>query len=532
MKDNKKQIFEESFDHLDESIIEEFVKDETASGTVRARKSFLRRLTSRPALVAASLAVVIAFAVAAALLLRPANAVPNENSVPQAEESSPQNSYPSGQSEPEFSAEPYESEEPYLSEEPNESEEEYSAYEESGQENGPVYVHVKKGVSYLSAEEFASSRVGGEVSEGFIKHYSSFSVNLLKECAKGKSALVSPLSALTALQMVANGARGSTAEEMQKTLGGALTTEQLNQELFNYYDNLQNRSFASLKSANAIWMTDREDFTVNTRFVDIINETFRATLACAPFTENSTVDAINDWCKDNTDGMIPKIFEYGDLSYDTIMVLLNALSFDAEWASQYSDNSCVDMTFHGETHDTTVKMMFSSEGNYISGEHETGFVKYYKGYSYAFAAILPEEGMSMEEYLACLDGEKLCKLLDFGRKEVNAGLPEFSFDWSGSLKDALKEMGIKQAFDRTADFSYLGAMENGSGLFINSVHQKTHIEVDQSGTRAAAVTEVEVVPEEEPDEIYEVILDRPFVYAIIDMQSRLPVFIGCLTDIG
>ena len=248
--------------------------------------------------------------------------------------------------------------------------------------------------------------------------------------------------------------------------------------------------------------------------------------------ENNTVDAINKWCKDNTDGMIPKIFEYGDLNYDTIMVLLNALSFDAEWASQYPDYRCVEMTFRGETHDATVKMMFSSEGNYISGEHETGFVKYYKGNSYAFAAILPEEGISMEEYLACLDGEKLCKLLDFGIKEVNAGLPEFTFDWSGSLKKALKEMGIEQAFDRTADFSYLGAMEDGTNLLINNVCQKTHIEVDQSGTRAAAVTEVEVVPEEEPDEIYEVILDRPFVYAIIDMQSRLPVFIGCLTDIG
>lgn len=532
MKDNRKQTFEESFEYIDEKIIAEFAGSETDPAP--ARKTFFARFTSHPVRVAACAVFALAFVIAGAMLLRSANTAPRdgENAFSQAEsavevnESAPYSA--PEESAPEFSAEPAYSEPTEGSEEGSEPVEEFSEDNETG------FIRVNKGVSYLSAEVFSSSRAAYDVSEAFKNHYLSFAADLFKNVAKGKSAFISPLSALTALQMVANGAASETAEEMQKVLGGELSIEQLNQELFNYYESLRNTEYASLKCANSVWMTDDEHFSVNRRFVNITNDTFRAALVCAPLAKDSTVDAINDWCDKTTDGMIPKLLEYGDLDPNTVMVLLNSLSFDGLWALQYEDDQCKEKTFHGETRDTTVKMMFTGNHGFISGEHETGFVLCFKRSAYGFAAILPEEGVSLEDYIASLDGEKLASLLNYSYDDVMTGLPEFSFDWSGSLKEALKDMGVEQAFlPEAADFSQLGVMDDGTNIFIGDVHQKTHIEVDQSGTRAAAITEVGMVAEGDFNPEYkEVILDRPFVYVIFDMANKLPIFIGCITDIG
>ena len=449
-------------------------------------------------------------------LSEPASAPAYESSP---EESTPETSAPEESSKADELSE--------IDEESYPAEESYPV-EESSAESGYVYENVK----FLSADIFSSSRTAGEVSDEFKTQYDSFAAELLKKCFAGGNTLVSPLSAMTVLQMVANGARGATAEEMRKTLGGALSTEELNRELFNYYEELRsfNTDYSKLESANAVWMTDSEDFRVNSRFVDIIDDTFRAVLARAPFTEDSTVDAINYWCKKATDGMIPELLGYGDLDENTVMVLLNALTFDAVWSRRYKERDCETSVFHGEKGDTEVTMMYSAEYGCAEGEHETYFVKFYYDRRYAFAAILPEEGMSMGEYLSTFDGEKLWEILGNSSDTVMAGLPEFAFDWSGSLVDALKEMGIAQAFTENADFSDLGTLGINGSLMIDDVFQKTHIEVNPDGTRAAAASGASAVANSDCEE--SVVLDRPFVYMIIDVANQLPVFIGCVTDIG
>ncbi len=390
-----------------------------------------------------------------------------------------------------------------------------------------------KGVQFLTGETFVSDRTASKVSEQFKKGYAGLAIELLRRSANGKSALISPLSVMTALQMTANGAKGQTLSEMQKVLAG-MDTEELNKQLFNYYAKLASTDGARLESANAIWITDSDDFTADKGFLDIINNTFRAQIATAPFPDRSTVDAINEWCKLNTDEMIKKILEYDDVSSDTVMVLLNALCFSALWAEQYEEYQCREAEFEGEHGTSKVTMMYSEEGGYISGDKEKGFVKYYKDGNYAFVALLPEKGVRMSDYLSSLTGEKLVSLLNNRGGAVSAGLPKFKFDWSASLVPVLCEMGMETAFTERSDLSGLGKTKNGEALAISDVIHKTHIEVDESGTRAAAVTAVIVnkVTSAMPTERHEVILDRPFVYAIIDTNTNLPVFLGCITDIN
>ncbi len=177
--------------------------------------------------------------------------------------------------------------------------------------------------------------------------------------------------------------------------------------------------------------------------------------------------------------------------------------------------------------------MYSEEGGYIKGEKETGFVKYYKDGNYAFVALLPDEGVKMSDYIESLTGERLLSLIENRGGSVNAGLPKFKFDWSASLVEPLMNMGMETVFTERSDLSGLGWTDNHEALAISDVIHKTHIEVDESGTRAAAVTAVIVnrVTSVAPGNTPYVILDRPFVYAIIDTNSNLPIFLGFITDI-
>ncbi|MBP5230310.1 MAG: proteinase inhibitor I4 serpin, partial [Clostridia bacterium] len=247
----------------------------------------------------------------------------------------------------------------------------------------------------------------------------------------------------------------------------------------------------------------------------------------------STVDAINGWCRTNTDNMIEKILEYDDVDESTTMILLNALCFEALWSDQYQDYQCRKAEFHGETETTEVTMMYSEEYGYISGANETGFAKRYEGGKYAFVALLPNEGMSMSEYLATLTGERFLSLVDERKGAVDAGLPKFTFDWSDSLVPALQKLGMVTVFTGQSDLSGLGYYDDDAPLYISDVIHKTHIEVEESGTKAAAVTAVIVnkATAVNPAEIKKVILDRPFIYAIVDTATNLPVFLGCVTDL-
>ena len=182
-------------------------------------------------------------------------------------------------------------------------------------------------------------------------------------------------------------------------------------------------------------------------------------------------------------------------------------------------------------------MMYSEESRYLADADTTGFVKYYQGRRYAFAALLPREGMSIADYVASLNGEKLGALLDgMTAEKVNAGLPRFKTEYTVEMSEALAALGMTDAFDPArADFSGMAEMEEDNNICISRVLHKTYIAVDESGTKAGAATVVEMTESAvfEPEEPKEVILDRPFVYLLIDCENgNAPVFIGTVETVN
>ncbi len=370
-----------------------------------------------------------------------------------------------------------------------------------------------------------------EVPEGTDQKATDFVVRLIKASNdSGKNTLISPLSVMSALTMTANGAGGDTLKQMEEALGMPL--EELNAYLTAYMNSLSDSDKYKMDLANSIWFTSKDSFTVNEDFIKENVAKFGADIYKAPF-DDSTLKDINKWVKEKTDGMIPKILD--QISEDAVMYLINALAFEAEWVDPYFDFQVQKEDFTAEDGSKEkVELMHSTEGTYLESEDATGLVKYYKGGKYAFAALLPNEGVTVDELIANLDGNKLHEILA-NRKdtEVIAAIPKFETDFDIEMSDVLKGMGMIDAFDAgKADFTAMGTSEINN-IFISRVIHKTFISVAEQGTKAGAATLVEMtegcaLPEEEPKEV---ILNRPFVYMLVDCETWTPFFIGTLMHV-
>jgi serpin B len=179
-------------------------------------------------------------------------------------------------------------------------------------------------------------------------------------------------------------------------------------------------------------------------------------------------------------------------------------------------------------------MMRSEESKYLDDGKATGFIKPYADGQYSFVALLPNEDVSIQDYIAFMTGEGFTgTIADAKSGIVYSTLPKFTSEYKIQMNGALNSMGIEDAFDPSlADFSKLGNSSLGN-IFISSVLHKTYISVDELGTKAGAVTSVEMSVTSIPiTDIYTVTLDRPFVYAIIDTNTNLPLFIGAVLNIN
>lgn len=373
----------------------------------------------------------------------------------------------------------------------------------------------------------SSQPVAGKAADTrFTGSVADFSFSLFQKAAADSNSMISPLSVLLALAMTANGAGGQTLAEMETLLGKDIPLTELNEYLYTLVKNLPNEKKAKLSIANSIWF--REGFAVTPEFLQTNADYYQAGSYKSAF-DSQTVEDINNWVKENTDGMIPRILERID--DNQVMFLINAVAFVAEWEEVYERASVRDGVFtsqKGEKQNTD--FMHSTEGLYLEDQQTTGFIKpYVNGYS--FVALLPKEGTAISDYIDGLSGERFLGIVQQARRtSVRAALPKFSYDFDILLNDALSELGMRRAFGSEAEFGRLGSYPAGE-ISIGTVFHKTFIEVDEKGTKAAAATSIGLECTSVPLDEKEVILDRPFVYAIIDNDTNLPLFIGALMEI-
>ena len=356
---------------------------------------------------------------------------------------------------------------------------------------------------------------------------------------------LSPLSVYTALSVLDNGAAGDTQSELNALLGGiypdgkssgnAVETDTLNKYFKEYMSGLGGDS-TKFNMANSVWVMKRDDIKINDVFKNNVSEFYSADI----FNENAdkAVGSINKWVRAKTDKMIDGILNNGDITPDTVAVLLNAVAFDGQWEKEYDENSVLDDVFHNyDGSASSTDFMYSTEKYYFSDDNAKGFIKDYKSDNdkkYSFIAVLPNEDVGIDKYITeYFDEDTICDYAENAISvDVHTSLPKFSFDTYYRLNETLSNMGMNTAFDAgTADFTNLA--ESDSKIFVGKVIHKAFVDVNEKGTKAAAATAITMFDEVEigNEEVYEVYLDRPFLFAIYDSTENVPVFIGTVNSL-
>ncbi|MDE5936154.1 MAG: serpin family protein, partial [Ruminococcus sp.] len=377
----------------------------------------------------------------------------------------------------------------------------------------------------LTVDIQSNEIAGTEADEKFILGQTEFALSLFKkELKDNENTLVSPYSVMQALSMTANGADGATKAEMEDVLG--MPIENLNKYLYTQRTSQHSDENSRLSTANSIWT--RSDVGVNQDFLQTNVDYYNADFFTAPFNDTTLTD-INNWVNDKTDKMIPNALD--EISADAAMYLINAIAFDAKWEVEFNKDMTAEAEFTAVDNTKQKADMMNSkyESYYIEDENAYGLYKYYKGRKYAFSAVMPkDENVSINDYIANLTAESLNNLLaNPQNKKLAVSLPKFSYDFDTLLNDTLSSMGMPTAFDeKNADFSNM--IDRNS--YISRVIHKTHIDVDEAGTKAGAATIVEVKDNAVWAEEY-ISFDRPFFYCIIDTETNIPVFMGTLMSI-
>lgn len=372
----------------------------------------------------------------------------------------------------------------------------------------------------------------------------TFAFKLLKQLSTQRpdtSIFVSPYSVATALQMAANGAAGQTKKEMQQVLEtSGISTTALNEACKTAASLLNPKDTnVILTTANALWY--RQGGAVKSSFLEANQKYFSSTIRALDFGNARAAEAIiNQWTSDQTRGRIGGIADGMIDPIYTDLILVNAIYFKGKWLDPFDAKLTKERLFHpavGAAKKLPM-MEMSKKFTYRKGSSYQAVRLPYIGYDLAMYVFLPDAGSSPSKLLQIMNGDNWRRVTVPGFKEHEGlvVLPKFKLENMLELVAPLKALGMRTAFNppmvkQFADFSAMF----GTPHFISEVRQKAFVEVSEEGTEAAAITAIpmpnNVGIELNPPKPFQMIVDRPFLFAIVDARSEMILFMGSVNDL-
>ncbi len=350
--------------------------------------------------------------------------------------------------------------------------------------------------------------------------------------------IFSPYSLSLALCMAYAGADGEAKTAMADVLHFSLDDETLH-AAFNsldlMLDNLgesvdeeEGQAF-TFNTANALW--GQEDCGIKDEFLDMLALNYGAGFGQLDFWSDpeGSADYVNGWIADQTEDRITEALSPDSLTPETILLIINAVYFFANWQDQFDPDITREEPFHiFDGDDVTVDMMRQTEEfRYAEGDGWQAVMLPYVGYDASMIIVLPE--MDAYERVEAMLREPLYEQImdDLQRREVHLFMPRFEFRTHLDLAQTLKDMGMEPAFES----GFEGILENppGEPVHIDEVIHEAFIAVDEEGTEAAAVTIVEIMVESaefEPEEPVEFRVDHPFMFLIVERSTNTILFMG------
>src|SRR5712691_1037569 len=345
----------------------------------------------------------------------------------------------------------------------------------------------------------------------------------------------SPASVASALRMALCGARGRTAEELARALhlDGSPGADEVAADTLRLASPGATSPAATFRAPNTDWV--QSGLPTRAEFTAALSRA-AATFTDADFAGNPEAarTKINDVIAGQTEGRITGLLPPGAVSRLTRLVLANAVYLKAAWTQPFPPGATAGAPFYPDGPDrpgmTVPTMHLTAPRAYLRGDGYQAVLLPYRDFGLAMAVVLPDGPLAALRPKAAAVG--LGGLLaGTARHQVTLALPRFRLEAAFNLIPALRRLGVTEAFADGADFSGITAAEP---LRIGAVVHKAYIDVDERGTEAAAATGVSITARAafEPPPPVTMVVDRPFLFAIIDTATSVPVFLGQVSHPG
>ena len=344
------------------------------------------------------------------------------------------------------------------------------------------------------------------------------------------SVIVSPISVTYILGMLNTGADGQTRQQITDVLGLGGTVQEINEYCQKMTDGapLVDPS-VTVQNANSINVNSALGLTLVPQFKTDMQNYYNAQVEALDFNKSSSLDKINDWCKKNTDGMIPTILD--KLNSSAAMYLLNAIYFKATWTEKFDPKDTRDMDFTMPDGSTRQHKMMHRKALAAYDKNDLCEMLYlpYGSNGYGMYVLLPVEGKTVDDVIQGLSADGVeQQVFNMEPHEVDILMPRFTISSETMLDRVLPAMGMPLAFNPF--YAEFPNMAQGANLYVSMMKQKAKIEVNEQGTKASAVTVAEMGMATAPPPPHYQQVDfhatRPFVYYIVETSTRSIFFMG------
>lgn len=361
-----------------------------------------------------------------------------------------------------------------------------------------------------------------------------FSLKLIKAMndadRSGKSFIYSPLSITYVLSMVNDAAEGTTEQELEQVLGfrqgGIQAANGFCKTLIDSLSKID--TSVQLNIANSIFVN--KNYKLKATFKRDMRYYYDALAESHDFASPKTLQRINGWCNEKTNGMIPNILN--ELNPEAVSYLLNAVYFKASWANPFEKESTKEEKFTTTEGPAKMPMMrHFIELKYMKTNTFAAIDLPYGNKQWCMTVMLPHKGKSADDVIDYLAKNGIAFTKQFSRHDIDLKLPRFETEsTTEDLIGTLKNMGINRVFCNGAEMPNMC----DKSVYISNMLQKARIKVDESGSEAAAVTYAEYaldmcIDEEEPEPPIIFHADRPFVYMIREASTGVILFVGKFT---
>uniref|UniRef100_A0A1Y9H2G5 Serpin domain-containing protein n=1 Tax=Anopheles dirus TaxID=7168 RepID=A0A1Y9H2G5_9DIPT len=288
---------------------------------------------------------------------------------------------------------------------------------------------------------------------------------------------------------------------------------------------------------------DKSYGKVDGSYQELLERTYRTTFDRVALNgTKTTVDQINNWCEKITRGRITELVNEDTLQ-DSQLILANVLFLKASWKNSFPDDETHNRTFHLPDGSSVTTEFMRQVDLYDYAVHEGLGAEVlrlpYKGRHFSMNMILPFRNVSLASVANGLTPEVIESIVDkFVRDEVTVLIPKFRFNYGVLLNEAIRSLGIRDVFTSNASLPLLSSSSDSAreddhknNLQVSKILQKAGIEINEKGTLAFAVTEIQLVNKFGYDGdpiVFEA--TRPFLFYILDEETNAILFVGKVVD--